>query len=309
MRRLLAGALLVLALFLLVGTLAFLARGEAGAGLGRQTATVDRTLGIASVPTVTIDNRNGEIVITRGDEGVVGIHAVKRAASQALLDTIHVEIAQAGDRVSVKTTYDRPSFWHLLGGASRSVSYEIRLPARATVASARSSNGAIQVSGVAGRLDLETSNGAIAVRDPDGDVKARTSNGRIGVTGGSGSLALSTSNGAIEIQDLRASGLVVETSNGRIAFTGALAPGSRSQLTTSNGRVTLTLPPDLSASVDLKTSNGAIDVGYPLTTQPVDGNTNARSSVRGTIGSEAGTGTQIVVRTSNGAITIARQGD
>jgi hypothetical protein len=300
MKRFLLGVALVLTMVVFAGTLVFLAAGEIG-GIGpvNRTAALDQTLPVAGTPTIALTNSNGAIAITRGEENVVAVHAIKRASSDVLLDTIHVDIAPTGVRVTIRTTYDRPSWRHLLGGANRSVTYEIRLPARATIAPARTCNGAFDVTGISGPLDLHSSNGAIAVRNVDGDVTARTSNGKIAVSGGSGALTLAASNGPVEMQEMRAGVLDVQTSNGRIIFTGSLAAGSRNRLTTSNGSVTLTLPPDLAANVDLKTSNGTIGVGYPLTTQP-DGEI-ARTSVRGTIG---GGGSQLVVRTSNGSITL-----
>jgi hypothetical protein len=305
MKRTILGVGLVLTMLALAGALVFLAAGTIG-GIGplNRTAAVDRTLTVAGTPTIAIANSNGSVAIVRGEEDAVAIHAVKRASSDALLDTIHVDIAQTGDRVTIQTTYDRPSWRHRFGGTNRSVAYEIRLPAQATVAPAKTSNGTIDVTGIVGPLDLQTSNGAITLRSVDGDVTARTSNGKIAVTGGTGALTLTTSNGPVELQEMRASGLNVQTSNGRISFAGSLAAGSRNRLTTSNGSVTLDLPPDLGASLDLKTSNGTVSVGYPLSTQPDDENT--RTAVQGAIGEG---GTQLVVRTSNGSITLARQGD
>jgi hypothetical protein len=304
MKRILLGVALVLTMLALAGTLVFLAAGDIG-GIGplRHTASVDQQLTVSGAPTIAVANGNGSIAITRGDEGVISVHAVKRASSDALLDTIHVDIARAGDRVTIETTYDRPAWQRLFGGTNRSVAYEIRLPAQATVAPAKTSNGGIDVSGISGALDLQTSNGGITLRDVDGEVTARTSNGRIAVSGSSGRLILATSNGPVEVQEMNARGLDVQTSNGRITFAGSLAAGTVNRLTTSNGSVTFALPPDLAASVDLRTSNGMVSVGYPLTTQP--GGENTRTAVQGTIGEG---GAQLVVRTSNGAITIARQG-
>jgi hypothetical protein len=303
MKRVLLGVALVLTMLALAGTLVFLAAGDIG-GIGplRRTASVDQQLTVSGTPTIAIANSNGPIAITRGDEGIIAVHAVKRASSDELLDTIHVDIAQAGDRVTIQTSYDRPTWRHLFGGTNRSVAYEIRLPTRAMVAPAKTSNGTIDVTGIAGTLDLQTSNGAITLRSVDGDVAARTSNGRIAVSGGTGTLTLATSNGPIDLQEMRASTLDVRTSNGRIAFAGSLA-GTVNRLTTSNGSVTLALPPDFSGNVDLQTSNGTISVGYPLTTQP--GGENTRTRVQGAIGDG---GTPVIVRTSNGTITITRQG-
>ena len=304
MKRIILGVALVLTMLVLAGTLVFLASGNIG-GIGplNRTASLDQHLPVAGTPTIAVTTSDGAIAIVRGEENVVAIHAVKQASSDAMLDTIHVDIAQTGDRVTIQTTYDRPSWRHLFGGMNRAVAYEIHLPAQATIAPVKTSNGTIDVTGIAGSLDLQTSNGAITLRSVDGDVTARTSNGKIAVTGGTGALTLATSNGPIEMQEMRMSGLDVQTSNGRIAFAGSLAAGSRNRLTTSNGSVTLDLPPDLGASVDLKTSNGTIAVGYPLATQPGDEGT--RTAVQGAIGEG---GTQIIVRTSNGPITLARQG-
>ena len=85
----------------------------------------------------------------------------------------------------------------------------------------RTSNGGVEIAGLAGKADLETSNGAISVTSHTGPVKARTSNGAVTVRRSEGALDVATRNGRIEVSEATAD-VKLETSNGTIDL--ALAP-------------------------------------------------------------------------------------
>lgn len=171
---------------------------------------------------------------------------------------IVVHAAKEGDQVVLR--YDA-SDQAVDVRRSSGVEFDVTLPGAAGVR-ARTSNGAIRVSGVEGALDLETSNGEIVIEQYDGPVAASTSNGQVLVRGGEGTLDLRTSNGRIRIEDVTAT-VRAETSNGEIAFSGRLADGDH-RLRSSNGHINVRLPMETSVRVLARTANATIASSLPL---------------------------------------------
>lgn len=269
----------------------------------RKTAAVDQAFDVTGVPTITVDERNGTIVITRGEENKVVIHAVKRAATDDLLNTLNVVARQEGNTITIQTTGESDTGFPFFGHNRTAVDYAIQVPARAEIGPVRSSNGRIEVTGIAGRLDLDTANGLITARDVDGTVTAQTSNGRVAVIGGRGMLQLRSSNGTVEVQNVQASGIDLHTSNGRITFNGSLAPGSKNRVETSNGPATLILPPESALNIDLRAGNGSVNVSFPVMATPnVE---NKRNAMQGIINRPDA---DLVMRTGNGSIALNKQG-
>ena len=266
-------------------------------------ATSDQTFTVTGTPTISLHDRNGTITVTRGEENSVVIHAIKRAATDEALAKLQVNLQQDGNHITIETTGDTLSGFAFFGHNGMAVDYQIQVPAHADLGPINSSNGRIEVTGIAGQFDLSTSNGVITARDVDGTVAAQTANGRVSVTGGSGTLRLGSSNGIVEVRDVRANGIDLHTSNGRITFAGSLAPGSKNSVETSNGTVSLTLPPDSALNVDLRSGNGSVTVGFPVTTAP-NGQTK-RNAVQGVINRPDA---DLTVHTGNGSITLTKQG-
>ncbi|MDQ2788067.1 MAG: DUF4097 domain-containing protein [Chloroflexota bacterium] len=267
-----------------------------------KTATTDQTFAVTGAPTISVQDHNGTITVTRGTENSVVVHATKRAATDGLLAKLQVNIQQDGNRITIGTTGDTSSGFAWFGNHGMAVDYQIEAPAHADLGPITSSNGRIDVTGIAGQFDLSTSNGIITARDVDGNVSAQTDNGRVSVIGGRGMLRLGSSNGIVEVQNVEATGLDLHTSNGRVSFTGSLALGSKNTVETSNGTVSIILPPESALSVDLRSGNGSVHVnGFPVTTS----GENKRNVVQGVINrSDA----DLTVHTGNGSITLARQG-
>ncbi len=266
-------------------------------------ATTDQTFAVTGTPTISLHDRNGTITVTRGEENSVVIHAIKRAATDEALAKLQVNLQQDGNHITIETTGDTLSGFAFFGHNGMAVDYQIQVPAHADLGPINSSNGRIEVTGIAGQFDLSTSNGVITARDVDGTVAAQTANGRVSVMGGSGTLRLGSSNGVVEVHDVHANGIDLHTSNGRITFVGSLVPGSKNIVDTSNGTVSLTLPPDSALNVDLRSGNGSVTVGFSVTTPP-NGQTK-RNAVQGVINRPDA---DLTVHTGNGSITLTKQG-
>ena len=146
---------------------------------------------------------------------------------------------------------------------SWSVSYRIDVPSSFDL-NLETSNGSVAVEGVKGRLDMESSNGSVRLTDVGGRVNARTSNGSVHVT-----------------------------------LAGKYWDGEGMTVVTSNGSARLDLPDDYNARLIAGTNNGSLNLDLPVTVQ-------GRVSKR--IDTTLGTGgATIEMRTSNGSLRIGRR--
>lgn len=180
----------------------------------KATRTTQHT---APAPTrgLIVDARNGAIVVqgTDGSDLVVTAnqtaHGLTQQAADELLEQIQIRLEEKGEDVHVYA--ETPKIFN--GG----IGFEIQVPR-----------------GV--RLQANTGNGAIEVRELTGEVVAKTSNGRITVNGARATQTLQTSNGAIELVTAVPVAAELDTSNGSIQFKGALL-GNANRFKTSNGAV------------------------------------------------------------------------
>jgi Putative adhesin len=166
---------------------------------------------------------------------------------------------------------------------------------------ARTSDGALKVSGVQGTISLHTSDGAVEVADVSGAVRLVASDGSIRIHNVTGTLESKSSDGRVTI-DGRLSGVQVHTSDGSLDLT--LADGSQlttsSRIEASDGSVKIRLPKTLAADLDIQTSDGHIDCQVPLTMSGY--NSGGGHNIRGKL--NAG-GTPLTIHTSDGNVTIA----
>ncbi|HEX9794201.1 MAG TPA: hypothetical protein VGC54_09495 [Planctomycetota bacterium] len=144
------------------------------------------------------------------------------------------------------------------------------------------------------RLDLDTSNAKIRVRDPYANVVASTSNGSIDVDCAGGPAQLASSNGSVTLRGTPTS-FDVTTSNASIHLDldGDFAGDGSAR--TSNGSISLELGGLLHSGLSTKTSNGKVSVDESL---------RAPSSFRGA-GSSAH---NVDLHTSNASISVRQRG-
>ncbi len=311
MKRKWIGVTILTTLLVLVGVgiVASLAGAGSLAAIGShesdKTATFDQTLDVAGRPTLAVTSRTGSVTVTRGADRRVVVHATKRAPTQGRLDELGVDLRRDGDRVTIATTGDRWGGWMWFGSGGPRVDYEIQMPAQSDLDPLRNTNGTITISGITGRLDLESSNGTIRATDFDGPLRAQTSNGVVTIRDGRGTLDLRSSNGTVDVQNVQAHALAAQTSNGRVTFTGTLATGSHNRVDVGNGSVALTLPPDSGLGIDLRAGNGSVNVGFTVNTA-VPGGESSKNAVKGVINGK--TETTLDVHAGNGSITLSPGG-
>jgi len=263
-----------------------------------------------------LENFNGSVEILGWDQSSVDISGTKYAEEESILHAMRVEATQSGNTVHVRTTRPEPRHWN--GGAK----YLIRVPRRTELMRIQSSNGSLRIEDVEGpNSDLNTSNGAIRVRNVKGRLDVRTSNGSVDIQTAEGGVSIRTSNGSVTLDNIRGS-LNATTSNG--AIRGTLvdsSPNEPIRLSTSNGPVDVRLQMPRNNDVIASTSNGSITIRMPAgagarlnaTTSSHESISTdfdvqvhgmlSRHRIEGTIGSG---GPLLQLTTSNGAIRILR---
>lgn len=232
---------------------------------------------------VEVSSANGRIVIVQDPAiGDAVVSAEARLTSQERAERFRVEAVMDGDTLRV-----RPLWPDGKRMDNESCNIEITAP-RVRNVDARTSNGAVRLTGGSGDAVIRSSNGSITVEGREGLLSARTSNGRIEIKDGAGPLDVASSNGSITIrgvgpgQDGMPYDWRATTSNGSIRVELLETPSGRVRASTSNSKVRL-FRKDLngaqtelaaSSSIDyalgsgaseifLNTSNGSIVVVTP----------------------------------------------
>jgi len=248
-----------------------------------------------------VDTSNGGVTV----QGVEGIEAVSvtvtlRSKGETLgeaqdrVDRIVYHVEQSGNRITARyLASEQEADVRRYSG----VGFDVLVPAETRV-EVDTSNGAIAIDDIDGTIHLDTSNGAIDVYDSSGSLNADTSNGRIEVVRFNGDLRLDTSNGAMWLEQV--SGTVDgETSNGSLHYTGTPATGSN-RLRTSNGSITVRVPIDASIAFVAETSSAKIRSSLPLVGDTQGDEWSAELNPP--------TDTTFTLRTSNGTIRIEGTG-
>jgi hypothetical protein len=150
--------------------------------------------------------------------------------------------------ISVSRTAGRFS---TAGPASENVSWQlyfiVHAPRNARL-DLETKNGPIDVRDISGNLKLRATNGPISLRECAGQVDAITLNGPISFAGGGGEVQLLARNGPISLE-----------------LVGDVWNGSQLQARTQNGPVSLSLPDTFRSGVRIETDgNGPLSCGSPM---------------------------------------------
>lgn len=239
---------------------------------------------------IVIESTNGRIVVEAWDRSDVRVQITRevRASTdemaKALLRELKADVAVHPGEIRIESVFPKKQkvvgFWDLIGHGvqSMNIHYYLQVPRQAS-------------------LDLNTSNGAIRVRAVHGRIVVATNNGDVDVAGVRGTLVASTRNGEVRLARIEGA-TNASTTNGSIAAEMAALPDrGRMEMTTTNGNIELALPRDLHAELEAETTNGRVNINYRLTTQ---GTINSKR-IRGTIG---GGGVRIELQTTNGNIDV-----
>ncbi len=262
----------------------------------RERAELDETLMLPAPKTgLTIDNENGRTRVIGEDRTDVALRFVRAARGESAedaarrADEIKVRTREAGGELFVEV--DVPGRFLLRGKAD----LEVRVP-RGTRATVNSANGLVCVSGLRAGVRANSSNGPIRVSDVIGDVELSTSNARVHTECTCGRIVARSSNGKIDLSEHKGS-VDAATSNGTIRCRLDSVDAAGVVLATSNGRIALELPADCDGDVDIRVDNGTIRTQREMPCAPRE----KEGRLRCTLGRG---GAPIRLRASNGSVSL-----
>jgi hypothetical protein len=161
---------------------------------------------------------------------------------------------------------------------------------------ARTSGGAITLTGGNGRAVVHTSGGSIRMSDVAGDVDASTSGGSISIERNSGRVKAHTSGGGIEIR--QAMGAInASTSGGGVSASLVGQPKEESRLYTSGGSINVSLSRDVRVDLDASTSGGRVWTDFPVPINDDRHHNELRAPLNGG-------GPRLYLHTAGGGITV-----
>jgi len=178
---------------------------------------------------------NGQIEINVWDGEKVSLNAIKKSRfGQDELDKAEINVFESENLIEIEAEYVGQR------SSTPSVDMNIKVPQNITLEYVKTSNGAIQISGVKGNISATTSNGDIDIDDIEGYISAITSNGRIEVKDTTGIKDLKSSNGRIyaEVFDFK-DDIIISTSNGGIDVYIYPFLNADIEMTTSNGQISI----------------------------------------------------------------------
>ena len=268
--------------------------GSAAAATAKKVA--EKTFEFAPGGEVSINSRNGRIVIESWDRSEArvqitrSVRATDEAQAKALLKELQADVELVPGRLEIVSRYpkrrENVGLWDFLGRkvSVMDIHYYLQVP-KSTAVTLQTTNGEIRVRGTSRSVDASTTNGDISISGASGPIEVRTTNGQLKLLGVSGDVTGTTTNGSVR------------------AEIGSLDASDTVELQTTNGNVTVYLPSTLKASVAASTTNGKVNSSFPITL------TGAMStkSIRGTIG--GGQGAALALTTTNGNIQVLKVGD
>jgi putative adhesin len=170
---------------------------------GRATEEWTRSYPLAAGGEVRIGNTNGRVEVEGVDGATVEVRAEKIArgatdtAAQELLPRIKIIEDVQPNRVSIET--ERMN--GIMIGAAFEVRYHLRVPKHAAII-ARTTNGGVGLTGLAGRIEAHTTNGGVTAKEIAGGIEARSTNGGVSIdlaSLGSDPISAHTTNGGVTL--------------------------------------------------------------------------------------------------------------
>jgi hypothetical protein len=250
--------------------------------------TFQKTFPLRAGEKVTLRNVNGGVIVEAWDRAEVQVVAEKEVKAgdaelaKKAMSQIQIQAGRSdgGLRIDTKLPKRGEGIFDWMFGreVNMNVKYRLRVPREV-------------------RLDVETVNGGLRLAGTRGDATMGTTNGGIEIEKAEGRLDLETTNGAIQVAD-SAGSVEAETTNGGIEIElHDVSDGDDMSFSTTNGAVTLRLPRNIRVSLDAAVSNGRVSSDFE-----VDG-ADERNRRR-LVGDINGGGGRLVVRTTNGSVTI-----
>jgi hypothetical protein len=261
--------------------------------------TEKKTFAVTGKPEITLKTFDGSIEVTSWDRPEVGLVIERRAGSQAEGEALKVTTAQDGNRITVEAI--QPERQVQVGiHVGRSVKFIVSVPRQSDLV-ARSGDGSITVSDVAGRLELRSGDGSIKGSGLSGEVTANTGDGSVTLQSVKGAVDVNTGDGSVLVAGTP-SALKAHTGDGSVTLDvdAGASLSSDWEITTGDGSVKVSLPATVNADLDASTGDGGISASdFGLVTSP-----DNRDQLTGKLGTG---GPKLKVRTGDGSITVAKK--
>jgi len=235
------------------------------AGFGsEETAQWQKTYTLPPNGRLELANRNGRITVEPSTGNTVEVTAIKKAkagsteAAKAELQRIQITEDVSASAIRIETKIDRPSGGLNWSGSNGQVEYHVKAPAGADL-KFTTVNGGIDLEGLNGRVQAETTNGEVRGREIGGPIVASTTNGGVDVdlTRIAGDVKLECTNGGIKVHlpsDSKAT-ISASLSNGSIDVSGLSIDTTESSRRRLEGRLNGGGP-----RVELQGTNGGISL-------------------------------------------------
>lgn len=260
--------------------------------------TVQLSEPLASGGQFATKTHNGGIKVTGGETEKCDITAKITAKADTeedakkLAEQVKIIFERSGDKLTAKVVKPK-----VIDNKYVGVSFNITLP-KQTSLELVTHNGAVIIKEIDGDIEARTHNGAVYAGGVKGDLLLTTHNGEIRCDGVLGDVKLQTHNGGINCQGVTGN-VELSTHNGgaEVVYSADAGPAVNASLTTHNGSIKFKAPQGLSAKVEASTHNGSVHTDIPIT---VVGKIS-KNKLNGTIGSGEG---KLYLKTHNGSIKI-----
>jgi len=256
------------------------------------TATLDAP--IASGQTFHVDNPTGHTTIQAGTGPNVHVVATKHYSMDGHGADVHLTPDSSGVTLSASNS-SRP---FPFGGARSWVDYSVEVPSGVRV-NANSESGSIEVDGVAGPVQAETSSGTLTLMNLADAAQARSTSGSVVLNNIAGDIVANSSSGQIRATSVRHI-REVKSSSGSISLEGTFTDAA--QVQASSGTVTVKLLPGSAVQLDVTTDSGSV---VPQGLVDLHGGSTQKNRLTGALGTPA-SGAVLSVKTSNGSVLISQ---
>lgn len=182
-----------------------------------------------------------------------------------------VRLRRVGDKIEVRPEPRgdaeddhriRLPFWMGVGVSGRDLDVEIR--GTEGEVSVRTLDGDILLRDLAGAVEAVSSDGEVEAIGLTGTAILRTGDDDLWVTRSSGSLELETVDGDLILEGLRSSRVRLRTTDGDVAFSGALLKGGEYRFSTHGGDVQLRLEGPVHADARILAYDGELESDFPI---------------------------------------------
>jgi hypothetical protein len=268
---------------------------------------IERRLALGMEGALRIHNMVGSVVVHGWDKDTVLVRGTIGAG-----DNFYMGGGYTGAKMFVESTNERDP---------KPSRLEVWVPARVRLW-VKTATANIDVSDVAGGLDLYVVSGTIDVTGNPHELNAEAIDGDIHITGSPSWLRAKSATGAITLQGASAdAGL--STVSGPIRIDGGAGVFERTKIETVTGTITFAGRLDRSGGFDFDTHSGIVDIAIPVKTSAtlsvvtiagtITNNLSNKNPTPGRFGrgaelilEESGGGAKVSVRTFKGPVTLRR---